>query len=489
MKCSALTIAKFLPLAFCIAFYPCLLQAANLVALRALQRRGALVSAEVRDLDSGSVIARLDPAKRLTPASLTKLVTAAAALEHWDTDHRFTTTLLINRPIVNGIVTGDLILKGAGDPSLDDSALWSLASQVKSAGVRAIDGSLLVVQAPFGPTKCETQDRCDALERSDTAYNAPISSIGVDFGTWCVRIRPLQPGQPAQVGACAAAHLPIPIDGEISTVASYRSPSYWVERFTQNGREALHIGGEIPQGAPLEIYRAMSDPARDTGLLLAEMLKEIGIQINGRVRVAAGAATRTTSLLASVQGWSLREQLDGMLRYSNNYIADTLTFDLAAEASPVQLTQLSQASKVLSLFLLHADGNQSQSDPPTLLSGSGLTPENRLSAQELCGLLNHMYHDAVNFPAFYGGLVVPKEAPFVFLRGGTSRWLDRVALKTGTMDYPRSVFGIAGYLRKKNGGFMDFAIIVNGSARRKHIPLYQSLAASRQAIESILAHH
>lgn len=489
MKHASLTTTTILLLTFYVAFSPCLSKAANLSALRALQRRGALVSAEIRDLDTGSIIARIDPNRRLTPASLTKLVTAAAALEHWNTDHRFTTSLLINRPIVNGIITGDLILKGGGDPSLDDRALWTLVSRVKSAGVHAVDGGLLVVRAPFGPTKCETQDRCNALEKSDTAYNAPISSVGVDFGTWCIRIRPLHPGQPAQVGACAIAQLPIPIDGRIRTVASDRSPSYWIERVTRNGREQLHVGGEIPDEAPVEVYRAMSNPARDTGLLIAEMLKEAGIDVHGKVRVSDSAALNHTSTIASVHGWSLREQLNGMLRYSNNYIADTLTFDLAADQSPVKLTQLSRASRVLSSFLMHVDGSRSESDPPALLSGSGLTPENRLSAHDLCRLLRYMYHDDVNFPAFYGGLVVPKEAPFVFLRSGSSSWLNRVALKTGTMDYPRSVFGVAGYLRKKNGGFMDFAIIVNGSTRHKHIPLYQSLAATQQAIESILSRH
>ena len=50
------------------------------------------------------------------------------------------------------------------------------------------------------------------------------------------------------------------------------------------------------------------------------------------------------------------------------------------------------------------------------------------------------------FPAFFGGLVVPREAPFAFLRVGSPAWLDRVTLKTGTMDDPVSVAGIAGYL-------------------------------------------
>ena len=51
--------------------------------------------------------------------------------------------------------------------------------------------------------------------RSDTAYDAPLSSVGVDFGTWCIQIRPTEPGLPAQVRGCAVAKLPIPVDGTI----------------------------------------------------------------------------------------------------------------------------------------------------------------------------------------------------------------------------------------------------------------------------------
>jgi len=457
--------------------------------LQKLAQQGAAVSALVVDLDSGDTVARIDPNQRLTPASLTKLVTAAAALDHWPADRMFTTHLLVNHPIDNDRVHGDLILQGAGDASLDDASLWTLAAQVKSAGVTHVDGSLLVVDSPFGPVHCETQDRCDALTRSDTAYNAPISSIGVDFGNWCVMVRPGAPGAPAQVGACAAAQMPIPINGGIKTVAAGRSPSYWVERVTDDSGDSLRVGGEIPAGQPVQVYRAMSNPARGAGLLLAEILRESGVHISGKVQLAAGPAVDHAYSLASVQGLSLREQLDRMLRYSNNYIADVLTLDLAADTSPTQLTELARAGKALSSFVAYTGSRQGHAPPPTLLSGSGLTPENALSAQDFISLLTYMYRDPRNFPAFYGGLVVPRQAPFAFLRGGSPAWLDRVALKTGTMNDPHSVFGIAGYLRKKDGGWMDFAVIVNGSARRKHVPLYQSLAAARADIESILAHH
>src|SRR5262245_63019033 len=104
--------------------------------------------------------------------------------------------------------------------------------------------------------------------------------------------------------------------------------------------------------------------------------------------------------------------------------------------------------------------------PAPIFSGSGLTPENLISANELASLLAYQYRDTRRFPAFYGGMVVPRDAPFQFLRTGTPDWLDRVALKTGTMETPHSVCGIAGYLRKKNGGWIAFAAIENAIQRQ-----------------------
>ncbi len=124
-----------------------------------------------------------------------------------------------------------------------------------------------------------------------------------------------------------------------------------------------------------------------------------------------------------------------------------------------------------------------------LASGSGLTPENRLSATDLTQLLGRMYRDARRFPVFYGSLVVPRDAPFAFLKRGGDAWLDRVALKTGTMNEPYSVAGIAGYLRRKDGGWLSFAVIVNGSDRRRQIPLAEALGAAREDLEAILARY
>src|SRR5579872_4923260 len=119
-------------------------------ALEALERSGARVSAAAVDLTDNRVIGQLHGAARLTPASLTKLTTAAMALETWSADKMFETRVVSAAPVLDGVLAGDLILLGAGDPSLDDHSLWALAAQLRSSGVESVRGRLVVSPAPFG---------------------------------------------------------------------------------------------------------------------------------------------------------------------------------------------------------------------------------------------------------------------------------------------------------------------------------------------------
>ncbi len=459
-------------------------------ALQALEQRGALVSASAVDLDDNNkVIQQVNATTRLTPASLTKLTTAALALQTWPAGKTFQTRILANAPVVRGRLAGDLILEGAGDPSLDDESLWQLAAQVRGAGVDAVSGDLFVDPAPFGVVTCEALDRCHALERSDSAYNAPLASVGVDFGNWCVIVRPAAPGTAALVRGCGVTKLPIVVQGVIRTVPRGRKQTFWVERRTTGaGDDVLQIGGDIPLGDEQTVYRSMSNPSLGVGLLLKETLGEIGVAIAGQVVVRASHPPPGTYALGNVEGLTLQEQLGRMLRFSNNYIADVLTMDMAASVDDHPPQALAAAGRLLSDFVERVQARDRPASllAPPIYSGSGLTTDNRLSANDLVRLLAYQYHDARHFPAFYGGLVVPRDAPFVFLRQGDPAWLDRVALKTGTLDNPRSVCGIAGYLRKRNGGWIAFAAIVNGGPAWKHVPLFQAIEAERNDIQSLL---
>ena len=462
-------------------------------ALQTLQaQRGARVTAVAVDLDTGKTLQSLNAQTRLSPASLSKVVLAAAALQTWPGDKTFATKVLSMATPVDGRLSGDLIVFSEGDATLDHQALWLLAAQIKRAGVGHVDGDLVVQAAPFGLRGCETKDRCDALARSHTAYDAPLSAFGVDYGTWCVDVMPDAPGTPAQIQSCAAVDVPIPLEGTIQTRGTRSSTWLWLDRITRPETEALVMGGSVHAATDsVRLYRSMADPALGAGLLLREMLGELGVEVAGPVRVSTAAIPRAARPLAVAHGLPLREQVGRLLRYSNNYISDVLTLAMASERTPEPVTTLASASRPLADLVVRARGSAGYPDPadeddrPLMFSGSGLTPENRLSALDLVAVLRQQYRDTETFPWFYGGLVVPRQAPSRFLRTGSPAWKDRVALKTGTLSEPHSVFGTAGYLRKRDGGWIAFVALVNGQPRRG-IPVSVSLAAIRKDVEKLL---
>ena len=457
---------------------------APLAQLTQLRSAGAAVSAVVRDLDSGTTLAELQPHDRLTPASLSKIFVAAGALATWPPDKTFHTELRAATLPREGTLHSDVVLRGSGDSTLDEQSLWSLAAQLRGLGVRRITGNVLVERAPFGEMHCDTVDRCASRRRSSRAFNSAPSAIGVNYGSWCLAVRPTRLGQPALLRSCGAVVMPIPIEGQILTVAS--GGSLRIDRDTNAAGDLLRVSGTIPVGDERQIHRAMSDPALGAGLLLRSILTQLGLVVSGTVETTAGLVANATEQLAFIEGLSLQEQVARMMRYSNNYIADVLTMSIAVEREGPAPRTVVEAGAALGR-LWRNPGAATNDTGPQLHSGSGLTTGNRVSAADLIAVLEREYRDTRRFPLFYGALVVPRDAPFAFLREGSADWLDRVALKTGTLSEPVSVCGIAGYLRKKNGGWMSFAIIVNGTQRMPDVPLDRSLRAMRADLEWILA--
>jgi len=448
---------------------------ADLERLGQLAARGARISAGVWDLDTDQPVAQLAPAQRLTPASLSKVMVAAAALDTWAPDKTFGTSLDAVTAPAGGTVTGDIVLRGEGDATLDETTLWSLAAQLRSQGIHRIAGRVLVERAPFGELACDTIDRCSGLRSSSRAYNAAPSAIGVNYGSWCLTVRAPVDANHATVGGCATGDLPIPLAGSVRVGA--QGPALTIERSTDQQGDRITVGGSIAPGEERSVHRAMSDPAAGAGQILRSILLQAGISVDGGVQttVRAPAAIRR---LAHVDGLLLQEQVGRMMRWSNNYIADVLTMGIALARSGTAPASLAEAAHGL------VAGNGAIMD-----SGSGLTVSNRLSAQDLIDVLRHEYRDPRRFPAFYGAFVVPRDAPFDFVKQGSADWLDRVALKTGTLSDPVSVTGIAGFLRKKTGGFMAFAILVNGGERLPQVPLGDALSAARTDLETVLSHY
>ncbi len=467
------------------------LRAAPVEALKALSAKGAVISARVVDLETGKTLAKMNPAQALIPASVTKLYTAAAALHEWGADWRFTTSVRYSGKIVDGMLHGELVLHGSGDPGLTNAQLWTLAQRVREAGIKRVDGPVVIDISKFGRVPCATASRCQAMNASRAAYNAPLSSAGFDYSNACVWVRPAEvAGIPATV-AIEPFDLPMfGLRGRIMTLPADAKARVSVVRITSEGRNWFYIQGGVPANAPARCYyRSVSKPAMFTGQAFIAFLRQAGVKIKhytARIDKRPPAHTRP---LVRVRGISLAEELRGMLIYSNNYMADVLALDLARTTHPAPLT-LAQAGTWLTRYARRINASSpwpgARQGKPVLLSGSGLTPGNRVSANDLIALLATEYQDYGDFPAFLGALTVPDQTPVPMLRGGPKSWQTQVYAKTGSLNQPISVFALAGYVRLDNGHWGAFAVLVNGTRKRPDIGLFDSVDKVRAFILSTL---
>lgn len=466
--------------------------------LRALAAKKVAVSALFVDISRQRVIAEYHANQTLIPASVSKLVIDAASLDRFGPHHRFVTKLLTNGSLDDGELQGDLIFVGGGDPGLTTDGLWNLVTRLRQSGIDEIQGDLIIDDSLFGPVACHGKDRCEAIKASSNGYDAPLSGVGVNHGAVEIRVRPgTRHGEPAQMALMPPSLvLDMPLEGKITTTTRKKRPLYGVRRTTKDGMDQLHAYGEVPYGGgPYHIYRAVSEPAAHTGRLMAALLRDAGIDLEGSVKITQQPPKGKLRKLADLHSDEMGLLLRDMMLYSNNYMADLLTLHLLSPRDPRPAT-LPAAGKKLEEFVHKLNGNAPdwlkvpENSAPVMESGSGLTVTNRISARDLVAMLVHMHDRADLFPGFIGTLTVPRHSKSRMLRRvGNRDWMTRLAVKTGYLSEPVSVLSLSGYFRLNNGGFGAFAVLTNGTRQRRSVSSRLSMQAIRHDLESIMAQY
>lgn len=466
---------------------------AGLANLRSLARH-AHVSALVVRLRDMKPIAALNPDQRLRPASVSKLFAASAALQQFGPTHRFTSRFASHGSISHGTLHGNLVFVGGGDPSLDNRHLHELVMRLKARGIERVAGNLVVDDGLWGRVPCLTEDRCDARQRASHAYSAPLSSAGVNFGTVMATVYPgAAAGRPTRV-VLHPQDLPgYRIDNRVSTGSAGSNDHMAAWRTHDSGHSTLHIRGSLPVGSgPHDFQRAVTGATTETARVLSTMLSNSGIHVAGTVATRSGDINNEGDTLARIKSASLAEQLIPMMAYSNNYMADTLALDVAADSGykrPLSLPRAAQLLEALSERANRFAYPRASTGHADFDSGSGLSLGNSVSARDLVSLLDYMFHQNALFPSFYGSLPVPVSTPSHTLKHGDVDFETRLVAKTGTLSEPVSVRALAGYFRLANGGFAAYGIVINGTRSDPKLTYRQTVVAYRNDLESILAHH
>jgi D-alanyl-D-alanine carboxypeptidase/D-alanyl-D-alanine-endopeptidase (penicillin-binding protein 4) len=413
----------------------------------------------VRVLD-GQVLFQQNQDTRLSPASVTKLVTAAVALSRFGPAHTFTTRLVHSGQRRAGAIEGNLFAIGDGDPLLTSEKLWQAAADLRAMGIREIRGDIIVDNSLFDGESRDVS-REEGAEASRNAYDAPVSAFAINFNTVAVTVSPGESaGSTARVSVDPVEMAGLRLESSVKTAAPGGQTKIAAVRIGSDGEEpVIRLSGTIAlDSEPSKVYRSMVNPARLAGEYLRAFLKDAGISVSGKVK--AGRASGSEHPLLSLPSYDMRRIVGGLNTFSNNFIGDMVTKRLAAgQARP---GSLDSGARVLRDYLRKDVG---LSDGFVIENGSGLATENRLSAGDVVRLLQHVEKDMTIFPDFLASL--PSygwDGSLQKRMKGSDR--DRIGAlvraKSGTLSEPVSVSGLAGYLKHPSEGMVAFAIIMNG---------------------------
>ena len=411
--------------------------AASLVEQAALGGATAFVVADAR---TGRVIESANAALRLPPASTAKAITALYALEKLGADHRFTTRLVATGPVVNGMVQGDLVLVGSGDPTLSTDALGDMAAQLRKAGVKGVTGRYLAYSGALPAIR-----EIDPAQPAHVGYNPALSGLNLNFNRVHFEWKRGAKGYSVTMDARAERFVPpvtmarmqvVARDLPIYTYAGDQGSDSWTVASTALGAAGSRwLPVRHPDTYCAEVFQTLAR-AQGSTLPTAQM-----------VRTLPDGQT-----LVSWQSQDLRQILRDMLKHSTNLTAEAL--GLAASGAP----SLAQSARTMTLWANARFGISAD-----LHDHSGLGGASRISPADMVTAL--LAADRAGM-----GLRPILKTARLADKGSGQRNPGQpimVTAKTGTLNF---VSGLAGHASPANGRDLVFAIYCANHSRRAALP-------------------
>jgi D-alanyl-D-alanine carboxypeptidase/D-alanyl-D-alanine-endopeptidase (penicillin-binding protein 4) len=422
---------------------------------------GANWGVEIKSLETGRVLYQRNAGKMFVPASNMKLVTGSAALETLGPGWRYRTAVATDGSVENGVLHGNLVVIGSGDPTIaadyqggDPLRVFrAWADSLRAHGITRITGQVIgdddvFDDLPYG--------RGWAWDDMDAYYSAEIGGLEYNLGVVGIEVAPgAEVGGRGRVTLVPATSYITRVDNRTRTVAG--APVTEVEGTRDAGGTGITVTGDVPRDTgAVRTEVAVRNNTRYFVTVLRETLIAAGI----RVDVAAADlddldyeshVPRYDTLFVHSSA-PLAEILPGFLKPSQNQVGELLLKTMG-RALRGQGTAAAGISVVDSL-------HRAWGLPPRRLAqadGSGLSRYNLVAPELLIALLEHMVGSA-NYPTFYAALPVAGVDGTLAGRMKGTPLQGNVHAKTGTVSNVRS---LSGYMTTAAGARMVFSMIVN----------------------------
>lgn len=428
--------------------------------------RGASISMEIVDVQSGDVVFSKGADKALIPASTMKVLTAAVALRTLGPGYRFTTDVYADGPIdAAGVLRGNLYIKGQGDPSLVVERLWKLMQELKHEGIQEIRGDVVFDDSAFDRKPQMPGWTKEKDLREGPSYFATSSALSLNFNTVTFVV-----GPGSEVGGAARVMLDTPAGGYITVesevVTGPSGSRRWLslDREVQPTSMTFKLEGSVPSQDPVvRYYRSVSDPTAHFIAVWRELESGHGLKVKGKHRV--GEVLPGAKLLRQHRSPLLTTILMDMNKYSNNFIAEQVLKAVGAESSG------GPGSVAAGIEVVRAYLNEIEAKDPSLrlINGSGLSREGRLTANALNKVMIDMARHPTLSSEFAATLALAGWDGTLWSRIREDP--GKVRGKTGTID---GVHGLTGYVTGSDGRLYAFSFLANdlrggsGPVRRWH---------------------
>ena len=411
----------------------------------------ASVSAFVQRTGASEPLLTFNPDVPRNPASVAKLVTTFAALEALGPTYQWRTEAYVDGRIDGGILTGDLLLKGYGDPYLITERLLLLQRELRNRGLCVINGDLVIDNSWFAREELDP----GAFDGQDyRAYNALPDALLVNFQSVNFIFRP-----DAASGRVDILADPVLANVELQNnmrlfkggCGSSKSGISMVVGSSAAHPRVTFSGSLASQCGEYQLLRSVLDGPTYAYSAFRGLWEEQGGRLTGTLRQGQVPAGKTP--FVTFQSPPLAEVIRSVNKYSNNVMARQIFLTLGAEkfGPPGTLEKGRQAAAA-------ALASQGLKFPEMQLgNGAGLARETRISAGSL-GRMLLAAHASPFQPEFQASLSLSGLDGTTRKRFANDPSPGDMHLKTGTLN---GVTAIAGYVHSESGADYVVVMVIN----------------------------
>ena len=405
---------------------------------------------KIHSLERGETLYSVQSDHLFAPASNIKLLTTAMALKRMRPDYRFKTRLYATMKMVQENLSGDLYIKGFGDPNLVSEQMWLLVNELRNLPLRKVNGDIVADDSFFdNRLRVKTWRKKGGAE----AYNAPLGALSFNFNTVTVHVSPGDKLGDKPVVVVDPDIDFVRVANRAKTVSRSKRSRLIVNRLDQRGYNEITISGVISVNHSRETYYLnITQPTYYAAKVFKDYLRRAGVEVTGKVRI--GPVPDDAYDLLSHTSAPLSIILRGLNKFSNNFVAEQILKTIGAEL----YGQPGTTENGLRAMDEYMKSLKFESGRFRILDGSGLSRENRLSPDQIVSVLQDMYGDLGIYPEFVAALGVMGRDGNVLKRMNGHNGSEKARVKTGTLNF---ISALSGYFQSADGERFAFSILMN----------------------------